>query len=290
MTSSSASERLYALGPGVTAAVSFGICDTLAKMIFADGVDPLTLAVIRGVVGVGIMFVYLRLGSPPVPATPRAHRFALGLGVLFAVIVYALFKAIALITVPLAILTYFIYPLLTGLGGAIFGVERLRWQGVLAAIVAFCGLALMIGADPQHLSFAGVGFAAGAALCRATFLLVARTELQNTDPRLTTWHSLISSTAVLAIAAAATMNWHGPQTSYGWTLVVLLSIGVAVATLTLYVSTVRIGPFRSALIMNLEPLLVTVLSAILLGEIVTPIQGLGAAIMLAALVAFQLRR
>jgi drug/metabolite transporter (DMT)-like permease len=290
MASHNASERLYALGPGVTAAVSFGICDTLAKMIFADGVDPLTLAVIRGIVGVGIMFVYLRLGSPPVPATPRARGFALGLGVLFAVIVYALFKAIALITVPLAILTYFIYPLLTGLGGAIFGVERLRWQGVLAALVAFCGLALMIGADPQHLSFAGVGFAAGAALCRATFLLVARTELQNTDPRLTTWHSLLSSTAVLAVAAAATMNWNGPQTSYGWTLVVLLSIGVAVATLTLYVSTVRIGPFRSALIMNLEPLLVTVLSAILLGEIVTPIQGLGAAIMLGALVAFQLRR
>jgi probable blue pigment (indigoidine) exporter len=290
MASSSASERFYALGPGVTAAVSFGICDTLAKMIFADGVDPLTLAVIRGIVGVGIMFVYLRLGSPPVPATPRARGVALGLGVLFAVIVYALFKAIALITVPLAILTYFIYPLLTGLGGAIFGVERLRWQGVLAAFVAFCGLALMIGADPQHLSFAGVGFAAGAALCRATFLLVARTELQNTDPRLTTWHSLISSTAVLAVAAAATMNWNGPQTAYGWMLVILLSIGVAVATLTLYVSTVRIGPFRSALIMNLEPLLVTVLSAVLLGEIVTPIQGLGAAIMLGALVVFQLRR
>ncbi len=55
-------------------------------------------------------------------------------------------------------------------------------------------------------------------------------------------------------------------------------------------SAVRIGPFRSALIMNLEPLLVTILSAPLLGEVITPIQALGGAIMLAAIVAFQLRR
>ena len=33
--------------------------------------------------------------------------------------------------------------------------------------------------------------------------------------------------------------------------------------------------------MNLEPLLATILSALLLGEVITPVQGLGAAIMLA---------
>ena len=42
--------------------------------------------------------------------------------------------------------------------------------------------------------------------------------------------------------------------------------------------------------MNLEPLLATILSAPLLGEIITPLQALGGAIMLGALVAFQLRR
>jgi len=42
--------------------------------------------------------------------------------------------------------------------------------------------------------------------------------------------------------------------------------------------------------MNLEPLLATVLSAPLLGEVLTPIQGIGAAIMLGAIVAFQMWR
>jgi len=290
MESDTARGRLYALGPGIIAATSFGVCDTLVKLVLAAGIDVLTLALIRGVVGLGILFVYLRFGMPPVPATPRSRAFALALGVLFAAIVYGLFKAIDLITVPIAVLTYFIYPLLTGIGGAMFGVERLGWQGALAAIVAFFGLALTIGAYPQTLSIAGIAFAVGAALCRAVFLLVARTELQELDPRLTTWYSLISSTAIFAVAAAATLNWHTSQNAGGWIFAFIIGVGTAIAILTLYMSTVRIGPFRSALIMNLEPLLATLLSAPLLGEVLTPLQGLGAAVMLAAIVAFQIWR
>jgi probable blue pigment (indigoidine) exporter len=283
-------ERIHALGPGVAAAAAFGIGDTFAKVALASGADVLTLALARGVVGVGILFLYLRIGTVPQPATPRMRLVALGLGVLFAAIVFGLFQAIDLITVPIAVLTYFVYPLLTGIGGFIFGVERLSWQGALAAVVAFCGLALMIGAYPEHLSTLGIALALGAALSRAVFLLVARAELQDADPRLTTWNSLISSTAAFAIAAIVTANWHPPQTALGWFSVLIVSVSTASGILMLYVSTGRIGPFRTAVIMNLEPLLASLISVPLLGEILTPLQAAGGAIMLGALVAFQLRR
>jgi drug/metabolite transporter (DMT)-like permease len=70
----------------------------------------------------------------------------------------------------------------------------------------------------------------------------------------------------------------------------VVSVSVTVAVLTMFMSIQRIGPFRTALVMNLEPLLATLMSWPLLGEVLTPIQALGGAIMLAALVAFQLRR
>jgi drug/metabolite transporter (DMT)-like permease len=290
MQSVRARERLHALGPGIVAATVFGVGDAFAKVALAAGSDVLSLALCRGIVGVAILFCYLRIGMPPLPATPRERLIALGLGVLFAAIVFGLFKAIQLITVQIAVLTYFIYPLLTGIGGVIFGVERLSWRGLLAAMVAFLGLALMIGAYPRALSIVGLAFAVEAALCRTAFLLIARTSLQKLDPRLTTWYSLLSSTAVFAIGAAATWNWQAPQTAYGWIAVLIVSVCTAVAVLTLYMSTIRIGPFRSALIMNLEPLLAALISIPLLGEVMTPVQAAGGAIMLAALVAFQLRR
>jgi probable blue pigment (indigoidine) exporter len=290
MQSAIARERLHALGPGIIAAAGFGIGDAFAKVALAAGADVISLALCRGVVGVAILFCYLRIGAPPLPATPRERIIALGLGVLFAAIVFGLFKAIELITVQVAVLTYFIYPLLTGIAGAIFGVERLTWRGLLAALVAFLGLAVMIGAYPRVLSIVGLAFAIEAALCRTIFLLVARTALQKLDPRLTTWYSLLSSTAVFAAAAVATLNWQVPQTAEGWIAVLIVSVCTAVAVLTLYISTIRIGPFRSALIMNLEPLLAALLSIPLLGEFMTPTQAAGGAIMLGALVAFQLKR
>ena len=279
-----------ALGPGVIAATSFAVSDTLAKLVFAADGDVLTLALIRGVIGLGILFVYIRLGAPAAPSTPRVRAIALALGVLFAAVVYGLFKAIELITVPVAVLTYFIYPLLTGIGGFMFGVERLSWQGALAAVVAFLGLALMIGAYPQHLSMLGLTFSLGAAVSRAVFLLVARAELQDADPRQTTWYSLVSSTALFALAAVVTVDWHPPHGTVGWLSVLVVSVATASGILMLYVSTRRIGPFRTALIMNLEPLLATLISAPLLGEIITPLQAVGGAVMLGALVAFQLWR
>ena len=290
MDSSKSRDWLHNLGPGIIAATAFGITDVLSKAVFAAGADVLTLALFRGFVGLAIMFVYLRVGTPPLPQSRQTHWIQLGLGVLFAGIIYGIFKALELVPVSIAILTYFAYPLLTGVAGAIFGIDRLTWRGATAALAAFFGLFLMIRAHPQELAIAGIAFGLFAAFCRVAVLLIARAKLNDADPRLTTWNSLISSTAVFAIAALVTMNWHNPQTAVGWAAIITVSICTAIATLTIFISTARIGPFRTALVMNLEPLLATVLSVPLLGEVITPIQALGGAIMLTALVAFQLRR
>ena len=281
---------LYSLGPGIIAATTFGVTDVLSKIVFASGVDVLTLALFRGLVGLAIMFTYLRVGPPPLPQSTQTRWIQLGLGVLFAGIIFGIFKAIELVPVAIAILTYFAYPLLTGIAGAAFGIDRLTWRGAAAALTAFFGLVLMIKAHPEDISIVGIAFGLFAAFCRVAVLLIARAKLNDADPRLTTWNSLVSSTAIFSVAALLTMNWHNPQTAIGWAAIVTVSICTAIATLTIFMSTGRIGPFRTALIMNLEPLLATILSVPLLGEIITPVQAVGGVIMLAALVAFQLRR
>jgi drug/metabolite transporter (DMT)-like permease len=69
-----------------------------------------------------------------------------------------------------------------------------------------------------------------------------------------------------------------------------MSLSSTAAILFVFVSTLRVGPFRTALIMNLEPLIAMILCALILGELITPLQAAGSGIMLAALIAFQLWR
>jgi probable blue pigment (indigoidine) exporter len=278
------------IGPAVLGASSFACADVLSKVVLIDGADVLTMSVVRAVLGVAFLLAWLKLVPPHGAFTARATWISLGLGVLFAGNVFLLFKAFEVVEVPIAILTYFVYPLLTGLAAAASGLERVTWRGAAAALAAFLGLALMIGAHPTTLATVGIVAALGAALCRVVILLVTRALLSGAEPLRITWYSLLSSTAVFLVAVLATGNWQPPATTSGWLALVVLSVAVTTGLLGVFASTVRIGPFRTALFMNLEPLLTAIGSALFLAQVLTPLQVLGGSIMLAALVMFQLRR
>ncbi len=289
LTTSRAGSRLAQIGPALLGASSFACADVLSKVVLNAGADVLTLSAIRGVLGVAILYGWLRFN--PRPDFPqRAKWIALGLGVLFAGNVFLLFKAFETVTVPIAILTYFVYPLLTGLAAAATGLEKITWRGAVAALVAFLGLMLTIGAHPTALALVGILAALAAAVCRVVMLLVTRATLQGTDALQITWYSMISSTVLFAAAALAAQHFQPPATTLGWVCLVALSVAIMMGILGVFSSTGRIGPFRTALFMNLEPLLVTIGSALFLGEFITPLQAFGGAVRIAALVAFQLRR
>jgi probable blue pigment (indigoidine) exporter len=281
---------LATIGPALLGASSFACADVLSKVTLRAGTDVLTMSMARGFIGLAVMFAWLRFTQKPVPLTRRETWISLGLGIVFGANVFLVFKAVENIPVPIAILTYFVYPLLTGIVGAATGLDKLTWRGAAAAITAFLGLALMIGVHPGGLAIIGVLAALAAACCRVALLLITRAALQGADARMITWYSLVSSTALFAVAALVTMNWQPPATLTGWISLIVLGIAVTTGILGVFASTVRIGPFHTALFMNLEPLLVTIGSALVLHELITPLQALGGAVMIAALVAFQLRR
>ena len=278
---------VFSSAPGLAAAIALGISDVLAKIIIGSHCGVLTMLSFRGVLGFAFITLWLRLGPKP-PTDARIRWISLATGVMFAGLIFCLFKAIEANDVATAVLTYFAYPLLTGLVAAASGLERLSWRGAVCALVAFLGLAVMIGAHPAGLALAGIAYALGAACFRTGVLIVSRAFLSGADARLTTWYSVIAQLAVFIAVSGVTQTWQPPQTGGGWTALVAMSIATTAGILFVFVSTIRIGPFRTALIMNLEPLTAMVLGALALGEGVTPLQATGSFIMLASLVAFQL--
>jgi drug/metabolite transporter (DMT)-like permease len=284
------SNRSADLLPGLTAAVSFSFADILLKVVFLDGVDALSLATLRGVVVVAFFMIWLRVGSPARQHTRRERMIALGIGLLFSVTMFGLLQAIALLPVSIAILAYFVYPLLTGLAGAATGVDRVGWRALAAAGAAFIGLAMMLGFHLEALAPIGLACAFIAAIARVVTLLLTRAYLNRADARLTTWYSMVPSTVVYLLAVAVVRSWTIPATTIGWGAFLGVTVTTTLSTLLIYISTARIGPFRTALLMNLEPLLTTLFSILLLGETLTMAQAAGAALMIASLVAFQVMR
>jgi drug/metabolite transporter (DMT)-like permease len=100
----------------------------------------------------------------------------------------------------------------------------------------------------------------------------------------------VPSTAIFLLFSLTTQTWNPPQSTLGWAAFVGMSVTSTISVLAIFISITRIGAFRTALIMNLEPLLSTLASVALLGEVLRPVQAVGGMLMLVALCAFQLRR
>jgi drug/metabolite transporter (DMT)-like permease len=289
MNASPLRDRMHRLAPGIAAGTSLGISDVLAKIVLAGGVDVVSMLSFRSLVGLAFVASWFRFGRRPT-ANLQVRLVSTIVGFIFAGLIFCLFKAIETIDVPTAILSYFTYPLLTGLTAAVAGLEPLRWKGMLCAIVAFCGLALLLEAHPAGSVVAGVAYAIGAAGCRTAVLLVTRAYLVGADARLTTWYSMLASAVIFLMASFAQQAWNLPHSGLAWTYLMVLSFATTAAILFVFLSTVRIGAFRTAVIMHLEPLTATILSGAVLGQVITPIQALGVIIMLTGLIAFQVWR
>ena len=179
--------QLGALWPGIVAALSFSSVDILVKVVFASGMDVTTMVALRGLIVLPVMYVWLHKRPPLFRHSRRQRWIAWGIGLLFAGTQYGLFMAISLLPVSIAILAYFAYPLLTGIGGGVTGIDRLGWPALLTALAAFLGLSLMLGAEYRSLSGLGIMWALIAAGLRAVSLLMTRAYLHGTDARVTTW-------------------------------------------------------------------------------------------------------
>jgi drug/metabolite transporter (DMT)-like permease len=287
---SAPTNRFASLWPSVSAALSFSCVDILIKIAYGSGMDVMTLITLRGILSVAFLWVWLHLAPPAVWHPPRQRMTALALGLLFGFTMFGLLQAIALLPVSIAILAYFIYPLLTGIFGAVTGVDRLGWRALLTALAAFVGLALMLGERFTDLSMLGLASAFAAAFCRVVSLILTRAYLNGTDARVTTWYSMVSSTLMFVLASLCVGAWNLPETGVGWAAFLAITCCSTLSTLLIYISTNRVGPFRTALVMNLEPMVTTVASILLLGEVLSSMQAIGAGIMIVSLCTFQFAR
>ena len=112
MNASPLRDRMHRLAPGIAAGTSLGISDVLAKFILTGGVDVVSMLSFRSLVGFAFVASWFRFGRRPT-ANVQVRVVSTVVGIIFAALIFCLFKAIETIDVPTAIPSYFTYPLLT---------------------------------------------------------------------------------------------------------------------------------------------------------------------------------
>ncbi len=271
----------------IIGALAFAGNNVFAVFSYESGTTPLTLITGRMIFTLVALYLIMKFSRLAIPLPKRERYAALGLGVLNGTMAYCLMSAFNHVAVGLAVLVFYLYPMLTGLGAWATGQEKLN-RGLVAGLVGgFAGLALALEITGDSANALGVGFAALASVLMAATALLSARVLKTDNARSVTLHMHISAAALFVIASVVVGDLSLPQTTRGWVGYICVPVFYTVAVASFFAGIAHIGAVRASLIMNLEPVGSIAMGFVLLGQVLTPRQLLGAAIVIGSVTAIK---
>jgi len=274
----------------LAAAVAFAVSNASASLAYLGGSNPLTLAAVRFVLPVVVLVTWLTAQSRSIWLPTRDGWIAVALGMLTAVYSWALLSAIGAIPLALAILIFYLFPLVSTVILGICGWEKLGWKTTAAIVVAFAGLILALDPRVGHFHMVGVALGFVAALGLGIVVAVSSRVLRSGDSRPVTLYMAAVSAALLIAFCTMQGDFVLPNTTTGWVGFVAAAVLYAFAMIAFFIAVAMIGPTRSSLLCYAEPVVAAGLGVVLLGEALTLVQVSGIVLVVGALIGATLWR
>lgn len=263
--------------------VSFAMTNSMAGLAYAGGSDPLAVATVRVILPMLTLAVILWATGARFSLPRRDGYIAIALGLVSVVYTFAILSAIDILSVSLAVLIFFMFPLFTSLIVAVMGWEKLTFPTIAAALVAFAGLALTLGVDSEGVAVIGVVYALVSAFGLAVVSAVSSRVIRSGDSRPVTLYIVTTAATVFIVASLIRGDLQLPQSGSGWVGFVGSSLFYTTGIIGYFTAISMIGPAKSTLYSYVEPLFTMTAAYIFLGELLAPLQIVGALIVVGAL-------
>lgn len=281
-------------------ATFFGAMAVFGKLAFGAGVTSESLVLIRFAAAALLLGALLMI-RPTLRRhdvdNPRplwhAVLIALGLGAFgYAVQASLYFAALERLDAPLVALVLYTFPVMVTVAAVLLGRERFTAPRVVALMTATAGVSLVLaGAGGLGFDSLGVVLAFGAAITYTAYILTADTVLHRLAPVVLTTLVMTGAAAALAIRTLVTGGVTVSFDPSGWLWIgCIVVVSTVLAVLAFFAGLKRTGASTASILSTFEPVVSTALAALVLGELLTPTQLLGAVLVLSAAVIVQIRR
>ena len=267
----------------LVAAALLGIQMPLAKLAFEAGSDTISFSLFRSVMAVPVCFGLAAMQRYPLGIAKPARWGLLGIALGTAGLGFGYLGGVERIPASLAALIFYTYPLLVLIVGAVQARAIPGPKRIVAFILAFVGLAAVFGPNFGGIDPLGVGLCIFAAVCATVyFLCVPAASRYMPGLTLMAWTNV--GVALLFIPALPANGFNLPQTGEGMAFFITAGTFYAIGMTCAFYGIAKCGSETSAMLFNFEPLSVLVVSAALLGEILTMGQYAGGVCVLIALI------
>lgn len=273
-----------ALALAIAVPLAYSLTANFGQLAMANGSDALAASSTRVFFAAVVFALYAwwtRLDLA-IPARHRTVAWLLGAG--HALTSWSLYLSFRDIPIGVAILILYAFPFITAIVSWIQGRSRPTVGTVSALIIAFIGLLLAIDLGGGEIRLRGVAYALASAVGFATIMLVSERLFEGGSARPRMFHTLSGGVIanILILAFIATPVY--PTSALGWVGVWGNSVCYAFAIIGLFVAVARLGAIKMSTILNLEPISTIALGWLLHGQRLTPLQLVGAALVIAAVI------
>jgi len=271
---------MLGLGATLLAAFFVSLITTFARITYDAGSNPATQVFLRSLcmmLALGGLQLVLGRG---LMVSRRTIPLTLGLGLCIFLMSFGYLSSVAYISVSLAVLVLYTYPLMVGIASPLLGRERMTWLKALCLAGAFAGLVVASWDGFGTLDWRGIAFALAAAVALVCIALFGAGAMTRAHPfTMSAWMNLWAMLAV-GLYLFVSGGPQFPQSAVGWLATLAVCLCYTLGILFMFLGLMLVSPAQSALTMNLEPLFSTLAAILLLHEAVALRQWIGMAMLL----------
>jgi drug/metabolite transporter (DMT)-like permease len=267
----------------IGSAVCFGTLGVFGKLAYRLGLSTPQLLSYRFALAAVLLWLAAVAIREPFP--PR--RSLLGLAIMggagYVGQSGAYFNALHYIPASTNALLLYTFPVAVTLLAALLFREPLGWTKLAAVGIAFVGTMLVVGAQLRGGSPLGIVLGLGSAAFYSGYILYGSRLLPGLPPVSATATIMTSAAVVWGSYAEATSQlgvaWTAPRVALIGSFAVL---GTTIPVLTFILGLRLVGPSRAAILSTFEPASTVLLAVIILGELASPLQYVGGALIIAS--------
>ena len=266
--------------PRLMLIMSMTVFGTLGLFVRNIPVSSGELALYRAVLAALLIGVYLLVSRQKIPFARIKKEVPLLLlsGAAMGVNWILLFEAYRYTSVSVATLSYYFAPVIVTLVCPILFHEKLTGKKFLCFVMSTLGLVLITGIGDTRGSddLKGILFGLGAAVFYATVILLNK-YITGVPALERTFVQFLAAILVLAPYVALTSGFHPEVLSAtGWVNLLIVGFVHTGLTYCMYFAAIRALPGQeSSLLSYLDPIVSVLISVLLLGEPLAPIQIAG---------------
>lgn len=266
-------------------AIGFGGLVSLAKVAEGGKASTETMLFIRFLTATLIIGAWIGLRRrnelAAIDGRKSLHLLAMG-GVLYLIQSYCFFQGVKHVPGALISILLYLYPAFVAVGAYFIFKERMSKTKVGALVLAMAGAALAIGPATDANS-TGILYGIGTAVAYSVYILVGTEVLKGIDSLTASLFVFIGAAIAYGVVASVT-GWQLPATTASWSACIGLGVLSVIAMGGFLVGIQVIGPVNASTVSALEPIVTAILGSVIWGQHLLPIQLLGGAVILGAVI------